>query len=176
MSRMIGKTKYLRPTAGDNHPSTMTSKKSLYSGPTKAKITKQPGKKKTKLATASLETLKKVRKTTRIEYSHAKKTRGNYKGHFARGQKFLAELVNDIRANGGSSKLDLPELAGIDSDGDDLDDVDVDLLEKAFDNPPNKYSVSALELFLVQKCCTERLSPSTAVGIHGAFCDYWDNM
>jgi hypothetical protein len=154
----------------------MANRKSLYSGPTKAKITKEPGKKKSKPATASLETLKKVRKKTRVEYSHAKKTRENYNGHFHRGQKFLAELVNDIRANGGSSKLDLPELAGIDGDGDDLDDVDVDLLEKAFDRPPSKYSVSAMELFLVQKCCTERLSSSTAVGIHGAFCDYWDNM
>jgi hypothetical protein len=156
----------------------MASRKSLYSGPTKAKITKQPGKKKSKSATASLETLKKVRKKTRVDYGHAKKTRGNYDGHFSRGKRFLAELVSDIRANGGSSKLDLPdsELAGIDADGDDLDDVDVDLLEKAFDKPPNKYSVSAMELFLVQKCCTEELSPSTAVGIQGAFCDYWDNM
>ena len=156
----------------------MTSSKSLYSGPTKASITKQLGKKKSKQGTmtASLETLKKVRKKTRIEYSHAKNTRGNYDGHFSRGQKFLAELVSDICANGGSSKLDLPELAGIDGDGDDLDDVNVDLLEKAFDRPPNKYSVSALELFLVQKCCTEEHSPSTAAGIHGAFCDYWDNM
>ena len=154
----------------------MANSKSLYSGPTKAKITKQPGKKKSKPAAASLETLKKVRKKTRVEYSYAKKTRGNYDGHFCRGQRFLAELVSDICANGGSSKLDLPELAGIDGDGDDLDDVDVDLLERAFDKPPNKYSVSALELFLVQKCCTEELSPSTAAGIHGAFCDYWDNM
>jgi hypothetical protein len=84
--------------------------------------------------------------------------------------------VSDIRANRGSTKLDVLDLAGIDGDGNDLDDVDVDLLEKAFENPPNKYSVSAMELFLVQKCCTEALSPSTAFGIQGAFCDYWDNM
>ena len=154
----------------------MASRKSLYSGPTKAKITKQPGKKKSMPATASLETLKNVRKKTRVKYSHAKKTHKNYDGHFCRGQKFLAELISDIRTNGGSSKLDLPELAGIDGDGNDLDDVDVDLLEKAFYRPPNKYSVSAMELYLVQKCCTEEFSPSTAAGIHGAFCDYWDNM
>ena len=105
-----------------------------------------------------------------------KKNHGNYDGHFSCGQKFLAELVSNICANGGSTKLDLPDLAGIDGDGDNLDDVNVDLLEKAFDKPPNKYSVSEMELFLVQKCCMEELSPSTAAGIHGAFCDYWDNM
>ena len=125
---------------------------------------------------ASLKTLKKVWKKTHIEYSHAKKTCRNYNGHFCHGQKYLAELVSDIHANGGSTKLDLPDLAGIDGDGNDLDDVDVDLLEKAFDKPPNKYLVSAMELFLVQKCCTEELSLSTAAGIHGAFCGYWDNM
>ena len=76
----------------------LMARKGLYSasGPTKAKITKQPGKKKSNIATASLETLKKVRKKTRVKYSHAKKTCGNYNGHFCHGQKFFAELVSDI--------------------------------------------------------------------------------
>ena len=32
------------------------------------------------------------------------------------------------------------------------------MLAKAFDNPPNKYSVMVLELYLVQKCLTENIS------------------
>ena len=76
----------------------LMARKGLYSasGPTKAKITKQPGKKKSNIATASLKTLKKVQKKTRVKYSHAKKTCGNYNGHFCHGQKFFAELVSDI--------------------------------------------------------------------------------
>ena len=65
----------------------------------------------------------------------------------------------------------------IDNTLDSLDnDIDIDKMEKAFDNPPNKYSVMVLELYLVQKCLTEKKGKSTASGIHGAFTDYWDNM
>jgi hypothetical protein len=63
----------------------------------------------------------------------------------------------------------------LDSLDDDID-IDIDMMEKAFDNPPNKYSVMMLELYLVQKCLTEKKGKSTADGIHGAFADYWDNM
>lgn len=65
----------------------------------------------------------------------------------------------------------------VDNNLDSLDDdVDMDMMEKAFDNPPNKYSVIVLELYLVQKCLTENRGKSTAAGIQGAFTDYWDNI
>ena len=54
--------------------------------------------------------------------------------------------------------------------------IPTDELEKAFDRPPNRYSAMALEMFLVQKCFTDGLGPSTADGIHGAFAAYWDTM
>jgi hypothetical protein len=53
--------------------------------------------------------------------------------------------------------------------------MDIDVLEKAFDNPPNKCSVMALELFLVQKCLKENRGSSTVTGIQGGFADHWDN-
>jgi hypothetical protein len=56
------------------------------------------------------------------------------------------------------------------------DDINVNLLEKAFDNPLNKCSMMALELYLVQKCLTEDRGKSTAAAIQGRFTDYWDNM
>jgi hypothetical protein len=56
------------------------------------------------------------------------------------------------------------------------DHIDTDLLAKAFSKPPNKYSATALEMFITQKCLVEKLKKSTAEGIHGAFAKYWDTM
>ena len=50
------------------------------------------------------------------------------------------------------------------------------LLEKAFEKPPNQYSTKALEFFLVEKCIRQGCSRSTAEGIQAAFADYWDHM
>jgi hypothetical protein len=147
----------------------MAAKKGLYSNASefRGKKTKVSGKKKTRNATSSLETLQKIKESSRIEHGRPKRTRDNYAGYIERGKAFLTDLVAERR--GDVNKLPVDSL---DSD----DDIDIDMMEKAFDNPPNKYSVMMLELFLVQKCLTEKRGKSTATGIHGAFSDYWDNM
>jgi hypothetical protein len=141
----------------------MTAMKCLYtSGGKKPKVS---GKKKARNVTLSLETLQKVKKSSRTQHGRPKRTRDNYAGYVQSGKTFLEDLVAERWANVDSGH----------STSDD-DNVDVDLLEKAFDNPPNKYSVMALKLFLVQKCLTEDWGSSTAAGIQGGFADYWDNM
>ena len=147
----------------------MAAKKGLYSGASESggNKTKVSGKKKTKNATASLETLQKIKKSSRAEHGRPKRTRDNYAGYVERGKAFLEDLVAERQENANR----------IDNNLDSLDDnINIDMMEKAFDNPPNKYSVMVLELFLVQKCLTEKKGKSTATGIHGAFTDYWDNM
>ena len=145
----------------------MAAKKGLYSAAPESggKKTKVTGKKKTRNATASLETLQKIKKSSRAEHGRPKRTRDNYAGYVQRGKAFLKDLVAERRGN----------VDQLDSLDDDIN-IDIDMMEKAFDNPPNKYSVMALELYLVQKCLTEKKGTSTAAGIHGAFTDYWDNM
>jgi hypothetical protein len=55
-------------------------------------------------------------------------------------------------------------------DGEDsVDGVNVSLWESAFDYPPNKYSASALELFLTKRCFEDNLGQSTAELIQAAF-------
>jgi hypothetical protein len=149
----------------------MAAKRGLYSGASESggKKTKASGKKKTRNVTTSLETLQKIKKSSRAEHGRPKRTRDNYTGYVERGKAFLKDLVAERREN----------VDHIDNKLDSLDDdidIDIDMMEKAFDNPPNKYSVMMLELYLVQKCLTEKKGKSTADGIHGAFADYWDNM
>ena len=149
--------------------SLMAARKGLYSAASESggKKTKVSGKKKTRNATSSLETLQKIKKSSRAEHGRPKRTRDNYAGYVERGKVFLEDLVAEMRGN----------INRIDNTLDSLDnDIDIDKMEKAFDNPPNKYSVMVLELYLVQKCLTEKKGKSTASGIHGAFTDYWDNM
>ena len=149
----------------------MAAKKGLYSGAPESgdKKTKASEKKKTRNATTSLETLQKIKNSSRAEHGRPKRTRDNYAGYIERGKAFLENLVAERRENVDriDNKLDSPD--------DDID-IDIDMMEKAFDNPPNKYSVMVLELYLVQKCLMEKKGKSTAAGIHGAFTDYWDNM
>ena len=123
---------------------------------------KIPAKKKTKPATANLETLKKTKESGLTEFGHAKRTTSAYTRYIDRGKEFLAEIVAQRRESGEG---------GICKQG-----IDTDVLARAFETPPNKHSAAALELFLVQKCFTENLGKSTAQGIHAAFTDYWDNM
>ncbi|KAG1871773.1 hypothetical protein DFJ58DRAFT_722522 [Suillus subalutaceus] len=52
---------------------------------------------------------------------------------------------------------------------------DIDAYSRAFDIIPNRYSASALELFLVQKGLMEGRSLSTTWGIFSAFKDMWKN-
>jgi hypothetical protein len=79
----------------------------------------------------------------------------------ARGMKFLEDVIAQRRKNG-------EDLC--------IEGISTDMLEKAFDKPPNCYSALALKMLLVQKCFTENCGVSTAKGIHGAFASYWDTM
>ena len=82
-----------------------------------------------------------------------------YDGYITKGKEFLALTV---KARHKSQEKD---------------EIDTNLLEKAFEKPPNGLSAKALELFLVHKCLgSDACGPSTAERIHAAFCDYWDNM
>lgn len=140
------------------------AKKGLYAVPPRGKKPKVTSK-KTRGAASSLETLKKIKESSRTQCGCPKATWDNYSGYVQQGKKFLSELVAERCANrdGGHTQ---PE----------EDDMDMDILEKAFDNPPNKCLVMVLKLFLVQKCLTENRGSSTAAGIQGGFADYWDNM
>ena len=116
---------------------------------------------KKKAATSSLQTLQTIRNTRVKELSTVKNTDSAYKGYVARGIKFLENVVAQRRLNGEH----------VCAEG-----ISTDMLEKAFNRPPNHYSALALEMFLVQKCFTENCGVSTAEGIHGAFASYWDTM
>lgn len=121
--------------------------------------------KKTKGATASLEALQKNKSTARAKYSQGQRTSTSYAGYLQRGRNFLADIVQE------RCEKEAAEPGWVCPEG-----IDTDVLRKAFDNPPNKHSVYALELFLVQKCMTEGWGKSTGEGIHGAFAKYWDTM
>lgn len=111
-------------------------------------------------ATTSVAELQHLGKQSRLEFGKAARTRATYTSYVQRGKEFLAQLIakrHDVAA-------------------DKKDDVDTDLLADAFENPPNAYSATALEFFLVEKCIREGCSRSTAEGIQAAFADYWDHM
>ncbi|KAF8327307.1 hypothetical protein F5887DRAFT_1077645 [Amanita rubescens] len=75
----------------------------------------------------------------------AQRTLEAYRGYITKGKEFLALMVKARREN------------------QEKDEIDTDLLEKAFDNPPNRFSAKALELFLVHKCLgADGCGPSTA--------------
>jgi hypothetical protein len=126
------------------------------------KITPATRKKKSQSAISSLKTLQKVRNEKVNEFSTVKNTDNAYNGHVARGMAFLKAVVKERQENGEEMMCGLG--------------IPTDELEKAFDKPPNRYSVMALEMFLVQKCFTDGLGESTATGIHGGFAAYWDTM
>lgn len=129
----------------------------------------KPRKKKTELASASsdspisLAELQELNQQSRQTYGKAEKTLAAYRTYVTKGKEFLAQTVKARREKGGALETE--------------DQVDTDVLEKAFENPPNSLSAKALELFLVHKCFgSDGCGPSTAERIHAAFCDHWDNM
>lgn len=101
-----------------------------------------------------------VRNENLKQFGKARNTRIAYSGHLARGQCWLTQIVEDAKAMG------LIEFEG----------MSIDSFKAVFNNPPNKHSATALELFLVQKCFTEGLKEGTADGIHAAFTEYWEKM
>ncbi len=120
-------------------------------------------KKVTMVEGPSVAALQKIKAVSNAEYGQPKSTTKNYEGYVKQGKQFLVDLVKRRQAEGGAS--------------DELDDVNTDELERAFDDEkPNRYSVMALELFLTEKCLNEGHGKSTANGIHGAWARFWDKM
>ncbi|KAJ6499742.1 hypothetical protein C8R47DRAFT_971639 [Mycena vitilis] len=120
---------------------------------------------KSKAATAPASSLKTKKAEIRDQFGNAANTKSAYKGYLDRGHVILADIVADR------------EKQETQSPGSSLsDDIDIELLAKAFTGPPNKHSVYALELYLTQKCVVESLGKSTAEGIQGAFAKYWDEL
>ncbi|KAJ7151417.1 hypothetical protein C8R43DRAFT_1087984 [Mycena crocata] len=135
-------------------------------------MTRTPGKqsppKKTgrkKAPTAHIDTLETSRQTARSNFTQAPRTKNQYGRYVVQGKEFLRDVVEARR------KKAKEEPGWVCPQG-----IDTDVLEKAFENPPNKHSSVALELFLTQKCFVENLGKSTADGIHGAFAKLWDTM
>lgn len=120
------------------------------------------GSKRKATAPADLETLQRLSESTQKEFGKALATQTAYARYLEQGTVFLAALVSERR-----QKREVV---------DNEDEIDVDVLEKAFKKPPNYLSNKALEFFLVHRCFNENCGKSTADGIHAAFCDYWDNM
>ncbi|KAG1778323.1 hypothetical protein EV702DRAFT_1044634 [Suillus placidus] len=118
-----------------------------------------------KAATASASALQEQHEEARQTLLKAKGTRSQYTSHLERGRRLLADIIEQKRtaqAEGTHSQAD--------------GESDIDAYSHAFDIIPNRYSASALELFLVQKGLTEGWSLSTTWGIFSAFKDMWKNV
>ncbi|KAF8071961.1 hypothetical protein FPV67DRAFT_1411251 [Lyophyllum atratum] len=113
------------------------------------------------LLPASIETLRE-HAATQAKYRHGKRTVKKYDGYVARCQRF-AKTVAAQRRNNPTN------VTG-------CDNLDLDLIEKAFDDPPNRLSVYTLELFILQKCCIDKRRSGTATSTHAALKDYWRHM
>ncbi|KAK0470116.1 uncharacterized protein EV420DRAFT_1616462 [Desarmillaria tabescens] len=111
----------------------------------------------------TLASLAQTESETRHKWSQADNTKINYKGYVACAARFLDDMVSVWRKR--HSETGVCE-----------DDIDTDLLAQAFDNPPNKYSVTALLNFLTQKCFVEQHGKSTGQGIQAAMARMWDKM
>ncbi|PBK81550.1 hypothetical protein ARMGADRAFT_1048794 [Armillaria gallica] len=111
----------------------------------------------------TLTSLAQTESETQQKWSQADNTKINYKGYVARAARFLDDMVLAWRKRYSET-------------GVCKDDIDTDLLAQAFDNPPNKYSVTALLNFLTQKCFVEQYGKLTGQGIQAAMVRMWDKM
>jgi hypothetical protein len=114
--------------------------------------------------TADFGTLQQVRQESLKAHRRAPRTRAVYSAYVNQGFQFLRAVVAERRAAAERGEELLAS------------DLDLSLLEKALDNPPNKYSAKVLELLLTERCFRIGLGKSTADGIHAAFNDYWNQM
>ena len=118
---------------------------------------------KEKEEAANVATLKKIAAENKERYGRSQCTRENYACYLSQGKSFLARTVSE-RRQGSEGGLGAPSPD---------DSIDTDLLEKAFDNPPNIHSVDALELFLANKCFHEGCGKSVADVTQATFVDHW---
>ncbi|KAK0489204.1 hypothetical protein IW261DRAFT_1557697 [Armillaria novae-zelandiae] len=112
---------------------------------------------------ATIANLMQTESETRQKWSQADNTKINYRGYVGRAVQFLEEMV--------AARQKRQAETGVCED-----DTDTSLLSQAFSNPPNKYSVTALLNFLMQKCFVEQHGKSTAQGIQAAMAKMWDKM
>ncbi|RDB28013.1 hypothetical protein Hypma_002268 [Hypsizygus marmoreus] len=85
-----------------------------------------------------------------------------YQRYYSQGIHFLQDFVAERRGSG---------CGGVGPDG-----IDTDILEHAFDPIPNKYSVSALQCFMIEKCFVDGCGVHTVDCIVGAFANHWDSV
>ncbi|KAK2464529.1 hypothetical protein APHAL10511_003508 [Amanita phalloides] len=108
-----------------------------------------------------LSALQQISTETCREYSKSSRTRESYAYYVRKGKEFLA----------GSAAEQHAKKVGVSDNG-----IETGIWERAFDEPPNRYSAHALVMFLSKKCFEEQQGISTAQAIHAAFANYWDNM
>lgn len=115
-------------------------------------------------APVDFETLEQTRNEGRAQWSLSANTTLAYKGQLKRARLWLATHVKTRQqaVTEGHKQPNWREL--------DLDD-----LEKAFDDVPNKYSAYALEMLLTEKCLHEGKSVSTAQSVYSAIKNHWEN-
>lgn len=100
--------------------------------PKKIKIaTRQPKTKKNKLPPVNLADLQQTKEAAIKKHRGSARTHESYAGYIKRGKEFLTELVSAKKKQTGDDELV-------------TDVVDLCLLAKSFDNPPNIYSAMAL--------------------------------
>ena len=109
---------------------------------------------------ASVDEMRHLSAVNREKFGKSTKTLEQYRRYIKSGREFLAVCVQQRQADHAEAK----------------DDIDDELLLTAFDNPPNRHSAEALELFMVQKCLREACGGSTSVSIQAAFAWHWNNM
>ncbi|KIY49033.1 hypothetical protein FISHEDRAFT_26204, partial [Fistulina hepatica ATCC 64428] len=105
--------------------------------------------------------LKDAVKAAEEEHGQAKRTKAAYDGYIARGRKFLADLVASRRREHVT------------------DGMDTNLLERAFDDTPNRLSSDALTMFITDNCLTpsgKQLQHSTAESCQAAFVKLWESV
>ncbi|KAG5633896.1 hypothetical protein H0H81_004542, partial [Sphagnurus paluster] len=127
----------------------------------KAKVQKakaQKSKAKSPFIQPTTANLIATRDAALCNFGRAPATTEAYSGYLKRTQKFLAALVAHRRAN------------------QIIDGLDTNLLAKVFSDTPNKMTVTALGLYISQKCFTEELGLSTASGIQSAFATLYDQQ
>ncbi|PSR73100.1 hypothetical protein PHLCEN_2v11047 [Hermanssonia centrifuga] len=107
---------------------------------------------KTKNSPSSLGALRAAADAGKKEWMYSKNTSEAYAGYVKRAQQWVLQVVGATRSAGESTLLD------IDDNG---KPIKCDEFALVFENPPNRHSAHALELFLVQKCVTEGNGKST---------------
>jgi hypothetical protein len=109
---------------------------------------------------ASTASLRKLSAENWDKYDKSQQTRRNYESCIQHGKTFLANCVATHHKTTDHEP----------------DKLDTEVLAVAFDKPPNRHSVDALEMFITTKCIQEKCTKSTGSMIQAAFKWYWACM